>query len=99
MALPTGRCDKRIRKEGEVELVRPDAPEPKEVALVQNVSARGMRVATEHVWRPGDSVLLSSPEFSFRTQARVVYCQRLENNMFAVGLELLTPLREGAKPR
>ena len=71
----------------------------KEAAIAQNVSARGMRVATEHVWRPGDSVLLSSPEFSFRTQARVVYCQRLENNMFAVGLELLTPLREGAKPR
>jgi len=58
-----------------------------------------MRVATEHVWRPGDSVQLSSLESGFRTQARVVYCQRVENNKFAVGLELLAPLGEWAKPR
>jgi hypothetical protein len=99
MALPSGRCDKRIRKEVVVELVRPDAPEPKEAAVVQNVSARGVRIATEQVWRPGDNVLLISPESGFRTQARVVYCQRLENNRFAVGLELSTPLGEWAKGR
>ena len=99
MALPSGRCDKRIRKEVVVELVRPDAPEPKEVALVQNVSARGVRVTTQQTWRPGDNVLLSSPESGFRTQARVVYCQRLENNRFAVGLELATPRGEWAKAR
>jgi len=34
-------------------------------------------------------MLLSSPESDFRTEARVVYCQRMENNRFAVGLELL----------
>src|SRR5690242_20164192 len=99
MALPSGRCDKRISKEVVVELVRPDAPEPKEVAFVQNVSARGARVATEHVWHPGDNVLLCSPESGFQAQARVVYCQRVENNRFAVGLELSTPLVEWAKAR
>src|SRR6266851_7209604 len=45
-----------------------------------NVSTQGMRVATEHVWLPGDRVLLSAPESGFRTQARVVYSQRVENN-------------------
>ncbi len=55
-----------------------------------------MRVATEHVWRPGDSVQLSSLESGFRTQARVVYCQRVENNKFTVGLELLA--RTGLTP-
>jgi len=49
-------------------------------------------------WRPGDSVQLSSPESGFRMQASVVYCQRVENNKFAVGLELLAPLGEWAKP-
>ena|ERR1700746_1446398 len=97
MALPSGRCDKRIRKEVMVELVRPDVLELKEAAVVQNVSARGVRVATEQTWRPGDSVLLSSPESGFRTPARVVYCQRLENNKFAIGLELSTSLGEWAK--
>jgi hypothetical protein len=99
MAMPRGRCDKRISKEVVVELVRSDAPEPKEVALVQNVSARGVRVATQQTWHPGDNLLLSSPESGFQTQARVVYCQRLENNRFAIGLEFSTPLGEWAKAR
>jgi hypothetical protein len=98
MSLPTGRSDRRIRKEVAVELARPDASQPRELAIAQNVSTRGMRVATEHVWLPGDAVLLSSPESCVRTQARVVYCQRMENNRFAVGLELFAPPGEGANP-
>jgi hypothetical protein len=98
MSLPTGRSDRRIPKKVAVELARPDGSQLTEMAMVQNVSTRGMRVATEHVWHPGDPVLLSSPESGFRTQARVVYCQRLENNSFAVGLELLASPREGTKP-
>ena len=89
MSLPTGRSDRRITKEVAVELARLDASLRRETAIAQNVSARGMRVATEHVWLPGDHVLLSSPESGVRTQARVVYCQRMENNRFAIGLELL----------
>ena len=91
MAVPTGRSDKRIAKEVAVELARLDHLQLKETAITQNVSARGIRVATEHLWRPGDRVLLSSPESSFHSQARVVYCQRIENNGFAVGLELVAP--------
>jgi PilZ domain-containing protein len=98
MSLPTGRSDRRISKEVAVELARPDASQRRETAIAQNVSARGMRVATEHVWLPEDHVLLSSPESGVCTQARVVYCQRMENNRFAVGLELLAPLGEWTKP-
>jgi len=96
--MPTGRSDRRITKEVAVELARPDDPQLKETAIAQNVSARGMRIATEDVWLPGDPVLLSSPESGLRTQARVVYCKRMENNRFAVGLELLAPLGECTKP-
>jgi hypothetical protein len=96
--MPTGRSDRRITKEVEVELARPDDPQLKETSMAQNVSARGMRIATEDVWLPGDPVLLSSPESGFRTEARVVYCKRMENNRFAVGLELLAPLGEWTKP-
>ena len=96
--MPTGRSDRRITKEVAVELARPDDPQLKDTAMAQNVSARGMGIATEDVWLPGDSVLLSSPESGVSTQARVVYCQRMENNSFAVGLELLAPLGEWTKP-
>jgi len=88
MAVPTGRTDKRIPKKMAVELVPPDAPLAREAAVAQNVSAHGMRVTTEHVLRPGKSVVLSHPHSGFRTKARVIYCQRIEKDKFAVGLEL-----------
>ena len=91
MPISTNRSDRRIRKEVAVELARPDASQRRRMALAENVSARGMRVATQDVWLPGDPVLLTSPGFGVNTRARVVYCQRLENNRFAVGLELLVP--------
>ena len=89
MAAPIGRLDRRVKEEAVVELVRADDPQLKETAIAQNVSDRGLRVTTKRVWRPGDRVLLSSSESGFRTEARVVYCKRMENNRFAVGLELL----------
>ncbi len=98
MSPTTGRSDRRITKEVAMELARADASQLREMAIAQNVSARGMRVVTEDVWLPGDPVLLSSPESGVSTQARVVYCQRMENNRFAVGLELLAPLGEWTKP-
>jgi hypothetical protein len=70
--------DRRIPKEVPVKLARPDASQLRETAITQNVSAREMRVATEHVWRLGDPVLLGSPESGVRTRARVVCCQRIE---------------------
>jgi len=98
MAAPIGRLDRRVKEEAVVELVRADDPQLKETAIAQNVSDRGLRVTTKRVWRPGDRVLLSSPESGLRTQARIVYCQRMKNNRFAVGLELLSPLGERTKP-
>jgi hypothetical protein len=98
MAAPFGRSDRRVKKEAVLELTRVDNPQLRETAIAQNVSDRGLRVATERVWRPGDLVLLSPPDSGLRTQARVVYCQRMKNNRFAVGLELLAPLGERTKP-
>ena len=98
MAVPTGRIERRIAKEIVVELVRPVPPQLEEAAATQNVSARGMRVVTEHVWRPGDLLLVGSPETGLQTQARIVYCQRLENKAFAVGLELLLAVEDWKKP-
>jgi hypothetical protein len=98
MALPTGRSHRRIEKEVVVELARPGPSQQKEKGFAQNMSPHGMRVATEHVWRPGDTVLLRSPETGVHTQARVVYCQRLQNEKFAIGLELLEPVQQRTKP-
>ena len=95
MSPTTGRSDRRITKEVAMELARADASQLREMAIAQNVSARGMRVVTEDVWLPGEPVLLSSPKSGLRTRARVVYCKRMENNKFAVGLELLARWENG----
>jgi hypothetical protein len=43
-----------------VDLSRMDTSLLKERALTENVSSRGIRVATEHEWKPGDPVCWSS---------------------------------------
>src|SRR3979490_3024391 len=89
MAIPTGRCHNRVAKEVLVEIARPAPAQPKETAVSENISAGGVRLFTGHGWRAGDYVLLTSPVTDDTAPARVVYCQRLENQKFAIGLELL----------
>ena len=98
MAVPTGRMERRLPKELVVQLSRPDVPLLQEPATTQNVSAGGVRLVTQRIWRPGDLVVLSSPEKRLGTQARVVYCQRLGNKWFAVGLKLLAPVEDWRNP-
>jgi len=53
MAVPTDRSDKRIAKQAAIELAPLDHLQLKETAITQNVSVRGIRVATENLWRSG----------------------------------------------
>jgi hypothetical protein len=95
---PTGRFDKRTPRSVAVELSRMDTSLFKERALTENVSSRGIRVATEHEWKPGDPVLVISTQDAVWCQARVVYCKSSEKGRFAVGLELFTRVERWAKP-
>jgi PilZ domain-containing protein len=96
MAVLSGRTQKRIAKAVVVELTHSES-QPREKAVAQNVSSHGMRVATEHVWPPGDKVLLRSGEVGISTQARVVYCQHLGHQRFAIGLEFFEPVKNWSK--
>lgn len=97
MAPIDGRSRPRIARRAAVELGRPDTSHLREEAVAENVSARGIRVATEHVWGVGSVVLLTSPELGIHAEARVVYCQRVEKERYAVGLELLSQEKEWTK--
>src|SRR2546430_16302490 len=87
MAERSGRSRPRIAKRAIVELGRPDASQLREEAVAENVSAGGIRVATEHVWSVGSVVLLTSPELGIHTEARVVYCERVRSEERRVGKE------------
>jgi hypothetical protein len=52
------------------------------------VSPRGARVVTEREWQPGARLLLVSLQDEVQSEARIVYCERVAEYRFAVGLEL-----------
>ena len=91
------RSSGRMGKEVSVALGRSDRPEVAEKAVSQNLSSHGMRVTTESAWRPGEQAVVSSRE-GMRTEAKVVYCEYLGADKFAVGLELIKPVENWATP-
>jgi hypothetical protein len=62
--------------------------------VTENVSARGARVVTSKPWQPNDHLKLRSLLGSLRSRARVVYCQPLGKDSFAIGLELFVSVGE-----
>ncbi len=63
-----------------------------ETAFTENVSPRGARVVSERRWEPNDQLAVASLSGDFRTMARVVYCQSLQPQSFAIGVEFLEPV-------
>jgi hypothetical protein len=62
-----------------------------ESTFTQNVSARGARVISVRYWEPGEPLKFASRTGEFRSSARVAYCQSLQGDGFAVGVEFLNP--------
>ena len=86
--MSNGRSEKRIERTMSVEVCMEDEPKLKERMLTENVSAHGARVFMERKLRAGQQVLVSLPKEGLQSQARIVYCQRVSEKRFAVGLEL-----------
>jgi hypothetical protein len=66
--------------------------------ITENVSARGARVVTSKPWQLNDHVTVRSLLGSLRSRARVVYCQPLGADSFAIGLELFVSVGEWTLP-
>jgi hypothetical protein len=98
MPVPTGRCEKRIASAVAVEICLQDEPMLTERVWTENVSAHGARVLMKRKLRPGQHVLVISPKEGVQSQAQIVYCQRLAESKFAVGLELSVRVEQWARP-
>lgn len=61
------------------------------------MTPRGVRVEKQHAWPVGSHVVLSSSELGVQAEARVLYCQHVAREKFAVGRELLSPEKEWSK--
>lgn len=86
--MSNGRSEKRLAKTINVEVRLVDDPTLKEKTLTENVSARGARVLMHQMLQPKQQALVISTNEGVWLRAKVVYCQRVAENSFAIGLEL-----------
>src|ERR1700732_4668790 len=82
-----------------VDLARLDIHTGAQQGVTENVSARGARVVTNKPWQPNDHVKVRSLLGSLRSRARVVYCQPMGKDSFAIGLELFVSVGEWTLPQ
>ena len=88
--MPTDRQRIQKRTHASVALQISSAEQPfiTELAFSENVSLHGVRVVTERAWKPGERVIVKSYHGSIQSLAKVIYCYRLAEARYAVGLEL-----------
>jgi hypothetical protein len=63
----------------------------RESTFTENVSARGARVVSTRRWEHGERLTFLSRTGEFRSSARVAYCEPLQGDGFAIGVEFLEP--------
>ena len=85
------RAEKRIPMEIPVMINGHRQAPGSESTFTQNVSARGARVITVRSWKQNERLTFASRTGEFRSPARVTYCQPLQGEGFAIGLEFLEP--------
>jgi len=83
------RVEQRIPLSVRVDLCSLDIRHPAQQALTENVSTHGARVVSNIPWKLNARLNVWALPGDFRARARVVYCEPLGVNSFAVGLQLL----------
>jgi hypothetical protein len=88
---PYNRAERRIPMEISVYLEGNRQAPGAESTFTENVSERGARVVSTRRWEPNDRLTIASRSGEFRSSARVAYCQPMQGDGFAVGVEFLEP--------
>jgi hypothetical protein len=86
--MPSGRLERRLPIIVIVRLAQADrASTPgEERTFTDNISAHGARIFSRHPWQPGDEVIVT-PLNDETTWGNVVYCQRLADDRFGIGVK------------
>src|SRR6267143_6475941 len=86
MPARSGRLEKRIRLSVPVEISNLLDPAATERTATENVCSLGIRILTRRARDLNERLMISSLVGELRTLAHVVYCQRLPDGRFGVGL-------------
>jgi len=87
MSVRSGRLEKRIQLAVTLQISSVLDPAAAERTTTENVCSLGMRVLCRHAREMNERLMINSLMGDLRTLARVVYCQRLPDGHFAVGLQ------------
>jgi len=87
MAPHEGRIEKRIRLAVPREVSKLWDPAGPEHTITENVCSSGVRVLTRRALAPSERLIVRSLKSDLQTQVRVVYCQRLPDGRYGVGLQ------------
>jgi hypothetical protein len=85
--MQSGRIEHRMAANLEGRLESALAPLYSEGVSITNISSHGARVLTTRTWQPHDPVVLIENTGDFRVEAEVIYCRRLHEAAFAIGLK------------
>jgi hypothetical protein len=87
--LSSKRIERRIPLSIRVDLCSLDVRQRPQEGVTENVSSHGARVVSNHSWKLNDRLNLHSLPGDLRARARVIYCEPLGVNSFAIGLQLV----------
>jgi hypothetical protein len=87
MTLRSGRLEKRVRLAVPVEISSLHDPSAIERTTTENVCSLGVRVLSQRTKELNERLMFNSLVGDLRILARVVYCQRLSDGRFGVGLQ------------
>ena len=87
MSMRFGRVEKRIRLAIPVRVSSLKEPSAGERSTTENICSLGLRVLVRSTRQPNERLLIKSVDGELQTAARVVYCERLLDGRFALGLE------------
>jgi hypothetical protein len=85
------RAERRIPMEIPVLIAGHRQAPGSESTFTENVSAHGARVVSVRRWVQGEPLVFASRTGEFRSSARVAYCQPLQGDGFAIGVQFLEP--------
>jgi hypothetical protein len=85
--MESGRLEKRTRLAIPVRISSLKEPSAGERSTTENICSLGIRVLVRWAREPNERLLIKSADGELQADARVVYCERLLDGRFALGLE------------
>jgi len=92
------RKGKRIPVEVELEISTQREPPVYENSATENASSHGARIISSTRWRPHEHMLVRLPFKNEPSRARIIYCDALPGDAFAVGLKFSSAVDDWLVP-